>query len=526
MKKMNFNFKFNLWGLFFVIVMTSVLTAASIQINNYEPAVKTFKVGQKIYDLYQEVSRLRKSQNQNDLVLSPPLTLTAESYLKHHLSLRSQNISLKQLNYFGSLSGNILPGLHPYLIEQSPGQTVIDDKFKEMLRDLQATDMGIAQFVDPQTKNIFTLFVFAKRSLSLNALPIKIKPGQKQILTGALSVKLNKPQVWLTPPSGIVKEVKVITRENHFSGSFTPGTAGVYQVEVTAVGNLGPEVIALFPVYVGMTPKLPLSEAPDPKKDLTLEEAETYLFELLNQARQKYKLPPLKWNEALQQVARRHSNEMVDKDYFAHISPITGYDNSKRLEEAGIDYISSAENLGYGQSVIGIHEGLMESPGHRQNILDNYTEGGIGMAIKKINGVNYYYATQIFLNGSQSVTPELLRNQIFDQINTYARGKGRPVFKKIAALDQIAQSEAELLGKQDPVTLDGYQMSNFSDKAKGISYRKARTILLRVKGGQEIEMDPEYLNNLYDTIGIGVYQGTSQFGGPNTVWVFMVFIGN
>jgi len=521
MKKTNFSFL--VLGL---ACLGLSVTAATLQINNYEPAIKTFKVSQKIYDLYQEVSKLRKSQNQNDLVLSPPLTLTAENYLKHHLSIRSQNISLKQLNYFGSLSGNILPGLHPYLLEQSPGQTVIDDKFKDMLRDLQATDMGIAQLTDPQTKRVFTLFVFAKRNLSLNALPIKIKIGQKQILTGTLSAKLNKPQIWLTPPSGIVKEIKTNTRENDFSGSFTPGVTGVFQVEVTAIGNLGPEVIALFPVYVGVTPKLPLSEISDPKKELTLEEAENYLFELLNQARLQYKLPPLKWNDALRPVARAHSREMVDKDYFAHISPITGYDNSKRLHEAGIDYLGSAENLGYAQSIIGIHEGLMESPGHRQNILGDYREGGIGIAVKKINDVNYYYATQIFLNASQAVTPALLRDQIFDQINTYARGKGRPAFKKIAALDQIAQSEAELLGKQDPVTLDGYQMSNFSDKAKGISYRKARTILLRVKGGQEIEMDPEYLNNLYDTIGIGIYQGTSQFGGPNTVWVFMIFIGS
>ncbi len=75
------------------------VTAATLQINNYEPAIKTFKVGQKIYDLYQEVSKIRKSQNQNDFVLSPPLTLTAENYLKHYLATYSQNISLKQLNY-------------------------------------------------------------------------------------------------------------------------------------------------------------------------------------------------------------------------------------------------------------------------------------------------------------------------------------------------------------------------------------------------------------------------------------------
>jgi uncharacterized protein YkwD len=519
-------FKFLLLGIL-LLGPALVLESADIQINNYEPAIKTFKVSQRIYDLYQQMNDLRKSRNQSDLALSPPLTLTAQNYLKHYLSLSSTQLSLRQISYFGSLAGNILPALHPYLVEQSPGQDVIDDKFKDMFQNQDATDVGIAQLTDPNTKRIFTLFIFAKRNVSLNPVLIRNKINMKQTLTGVISNKLNKPQIWLTGPSGTVKEINTNVNQNNFSGSFyTSSGPGVYQVEVTAQGDLGPEVIALFPIYVGVAPKLPVGEFKDPKKDLTVEQAETYLFVLLNQTRQKYNLPALKWNESLKDVARAHSQEMVDKDYFAHISPVTNKDNGKRLDDAGIDYISCAENLGYSQSIVGIHEGLMESPGHRQNILGSYGEGGIGIAIKKVNGVNYYYATQIFLNASQNVSPDQIRNQLFDQLNAYAREKGRPIFKKLEKLDQLAQNEAEQFGKQDPVTLDGYQVSNFSEKAKEIPYRKARTFFMRIKGGQEIEMDPEYLNKNYDTIGIGVYQGTSQFGGPNTVWILMVFIGN
>jgi hypothetical protein len=63
--------------------------------------------------------------------------------------------------------------------------------------------------------------------------------------------------------------------------------------------------------------------------------------------------------------------------------------------------------------------------------------------------------------------------------------------------------------------------------SKAVDFLKmGRPFIMRIKGGQEIDMDPEYLNSNYDTVGIGVYQGVSQFGGPNTVWVLMVFIGN
>jgi len=518
-------FKFLLTGLLCAFCFAA--HATEIQINNYEPSIKTFKVSQKIYDLYTQINNFRKSQNQNDLALSPPLTLTAQNYLKHYISVRASQFSLRQINYFGSLAGNILPSLRPYLIEQTPGQPIIDDQFKESLKNLETTDVGIAQLTDPNTKRVFTLFIFGKREVSMNPLPIKNKINTKQTVSGVISNQLTKPQIWITLPSGIVKEIKTNTNQNNFSGSFyTSAGAGVYQIELTAVGALGPEVVALFPVYVGTAPKLPLYETKDPKKDLSISEAETYLFELLNQTRQKYKLAPLRWNDQLSTVARAHSTEMVEKDYFAHISPVTNKDNSARLDDNGIDYISTAENLGSDQSIIGIHEGLMASPGHRQNILGKYTDGGIGIAIKKINGKNYYYATQIFINAAENISPQQLRNQLFDQLNGYAREKGRPIFKKSAALDQIAQNDVEQFGKQDPITLDGYQMSNFSDKAKNIPYRRARTFIMRIKGGQEIDMDPEYLNKNYDTVGIGVYQGTSQFGGPNTVWVLMVFIGN
>ena len=69
-------------------------------------------------------------------------------------------------------------------------------------------------------------------------------------------------------------------------------------------------------------------------------------------------------------------------------------------------------------------------------------------------------------------------------------------------LDQLAQNEAEQFGKQDPVTLDGYQVSNFSEKAKEIPYRKARTFFMRIKGGQEIEISRRQAVKLKDMMSL------------------------
>ena len=77
--------------------------------------------------------------------------------------------------------------------------------------------------------------------------------------------------------------------------------------------------------------------------------------------------------------AREHSAEMFSLRYFGHISPVSG-SPFDRLEAAGIAYSRAGENLAYAQSVAVAHRGLMQSEGHRENILrPEFTRIGIGV---------------------------------------------------------------------------------------------------------------------------------------------------
>lgn len=91
---------------------------------------------------------------------------------------------------------------------------------------------------------------------------------------------------------------------------------------------------------------------------------------LMNQSRVEAGLKPLLYDKNLKQATRAHSQDMIDRHYFSH----TGSDGSQpkdRMVAAG--YTNErlyAENLAYGQvSAIFAHEGLMNSLGHRENIL-------------------------------------------------------------------------------------------------------------------------------------------------------------
>lgn len=107
--------------------------------------------------------------------------------------------------------------------------------------------------------------------------------------------------------------------------------------------------------------------------------AERQLFDLVNEERTQRGLDALAWDERLVPVARAHSAEMFQLKYFSHESPVSG-SPFDRLKTAGINYSRAGENLAYAQSVSVAHRALMDSPGHRENILrPEFTRIGIGV---------------------------------------------------------------------------------------------------------------------------------------------------
>lgn len=117
-------------------------------------------------------------------------------------------------------------------------------------------------------------------------------------------------------------------------------------------------------------------------------------LDLLNVARTRAKLPILSWDEKVATVARSHSNDMAQNNYFSHTSPTTG-SPFDRLQHAGILFGYAGENIAYGQlDGIEVHMGWMNSAGHRQNLLnDKFKQLGVGVVFKE--GRPYY--TQNFV---------------------------------------------------------------------------------------------------------------------------------
>ena len=112
---------------------------------------------------------------------------------------------------------------------------------------------------------------------------------------------------------------------------------------------------------------------------------EQEIFALVNAEREKAGLQKLVWDEEMAEVARAHSLDMWRRQYFAHESP-EGETPLDRLLEDEIVLERAGENLALARTIARAHKGLMNSPGHRRNILDP-TFGRIGIGV--IDGGKY-----------------------------------------------------------------------------------------------------------------------------------------
>jgi uncharacterized protein YkwD len=126
---------------------------------------------------------------------------------------------------------------------------------------------------------------------------------------------------------------------------------------------------------------------------------ERIAFDLLNQKRVENGFAPLAWNDQLAGIARLHSHNMAELNFFSH----RGLDNkmvSDRADDNGIGkWHAIGENIafnrGYQDPIGKAVELWLDSPSHKRNLLDSgWKETAVGVALAADGS---YYLTQVFL---------------------------------------------------------------------------------------------------------------------------------
>lgn len=108
--------------------------------------------------------------------------------------------------------------------------------------------------------------------------------------------------------------------------------------------------------------------------------SEAVMFESVNEERVKTGRKKLVFDNSLREVARSYAIEMFSHGFFSHVSAVDGSYPADRANRAKISYTVIGENLAFAPDVYVAHQGLMNSQGHRENILStDYAKVGIGV---------------------------------------------------------------------------------------------------------------------------------------------------
>lgn len=187
-------------------------------------------------------------------------------------------------------------------------------------------------------------------------------------------------------------KIKADISNSKLGGSILKKTAGVEAGVNDIFGGVMEDSLTYLTIQPGSreSVSIPIQTGLELKVD---EQAETEMFSLVNNERRQRGIAELAWRKDVVPVARAHATDMWQRGYFGHVSP-EGKDVGDRLNGEGLQYFIAGENLALAPTLITAHNGLMNSEGHRENILEpKFKRVGIGVID---NGVYGKMFVQIF----------------------------------------------------------------------------------------------------------------------------------
>ena len=117
------------------------------------------------------------------------------------------------------------------------------------------------------------------------------------------------------------------------------------------------------------------------------EEMEMDMLEMVNRERTSRGFSELVIDEKARDVARKHGVDMFEQGYFSHTN-LEGKSSADRMKDGEVEFSMAGENLAFSKDLLSAHNGLMESPGHRENILHPFFHRvGIGVVDGGVYGI-------------------------------------------------------------------------------------------------------------------------------------------
>ncbi len=424
--------------------------------------------------------------------------------------------SYAQVSHYARHAGLIEPTPEVWVASAGDGsqlESSIAEAVAEAAKKNSLTHCGGA--VVREGPRLVVALAWSTRLLLLNEeVPAQIASHDGIKLRGKLTGGLQKPLLAITDPGGQVSRTPLGDGAT-FDHNLTFPERGVYTIELLGEGPGGITVVANFPVAVGVAIEQWSSVEEAGPAEQNAQDVGRTLAALIAKERDKHKLPPLTIETRLTQIAQNHSQDMLAHGFIAHTSPYTG-EASDRVLRARLTTTVVLENIGRGYSASEIHQGLMESPGHRGNILNaDARELGIGVVEQAEGERLAFLATELFTRLAREVSVSDAPRVLGQELAAHRRMKKLKPVKLDAKLAQAAQRAADRLA-EDPL-LDQEDLLDRAtasvERAPKGSKDVGAALLTAVDLDQVLE-SKRFLDPTLGWLGIGVSRSKSLTAAP------------
>ncbi len=301
---------------------------------------------------------------------------------------------------------------------------------------------------------------------------------------------------------------------------------GKHQVEIVAnQKKKGPQVLADFPLFVGTGGSTFSGGAINiiDSREPSASKVQKRLYELINEERKKAGLEPLARDLRLEEIARSHCRDMVQNNFVGHVSPTTG-GPAERLKAAGIEARYFGENVCQGyHSAEDLHRGLMESPGHRLNIINSrFTHVGIGVEIRDSDNDKAFLVTELFIKeGPPEI--EASETEIIQKINDIRKTRGQPLLEESEELKYLAQRAVDHFSQKEsfePVEVQTFLLKAASEG--NFKFERVNAVLVIAVEAEAVinKLSQAEINQTAVGLGIRVISSGSKKGQLLAILVF------
>ncbi len=364
------------------------------------------------------------------------------------------------------------------------------------------------------------VFALQASGVATSPIPRAVAAGGSFPIDAVVTTRFREPELYVTREDGSTQHMEI---EMGRSGAFKAKVAcgkhiGRQQVEITASDASGSTVLANFPVWCAQEPPLAIVIEPTHADDAIMpaDEAERRLLALVNRDRQVAGLSAVLWDDRVTAVSRAHSEDMRRTKIVAHISTTTG-SAADRVRAAGIKTALVLENVARAYGVGEAHAGLMNSPGHRANVLHSQaTHVGIGVILgEEVSGRREMFITQVFTRVPPKIERAVAAGLVHRRIDA-ARPVG--VNPRLAA---VAQDLADGLAS-------GKSRDSLWPAAKknldnvGTVYARVGSVVSAVADLDSIDGKQLLGDYKADDIGVGIAQGNHPDIGEGAVWIVVL----